>query len=247
MASLPYPRTPLSPRLPLSFFRFTLFFSLFTPSLFLFILPTFVIRIDRRGCSYRPTRMLASTDADARIDRRRWFLLMFRSVKPLLSQCQTFTFVLPNRCFCSSRPPFLHFIPSFSFHIFPRFPQSAVLSCCVHPLVAVLKTVSLAYNNIMCASTMRCFNCKQLLKRTRIFNFSLQKFWRFTKKLYLCIRFRIATVSQANVRDMERNRKRTETRVLWKDLHKTEVVQEARMMNNRSWVEEKRTVKFVWL
>ena len=78
MASLPYPRPPLphactslSPRLHLSFFRFTLFFSLFTPSLFLFILPTFVIRIDRRRCSYRSTRMLVSTDADARIDRRR--------------------------------------------------------------------------------------------------------------------------------------------------------------------------------
>ncbi|WP_278910193.1 hypothetical protein [Leyella stercorea] len=26
-------------------------------------------RIDRRGCSYRPTQMSASTDADARIDR----------------------------------------------------------------------------------------------------------------------------------------------------------------------------------
>ena len=78
MASLPYPRTPLSPRLhpsfptlaPLSFFRFTLFFPLFTPSFFLFILPTFVIRIDRRGCSHRPTRMLVSTDADVRNDRR---------------------------------------------------------------------------------------------------------------------------------------------------------------------------------
>ena len=144
MASLPYPRTPLSPRLHLSFFRFTLFFSLFTPSLFLFILPTFVIRIDRRGCSYRPTRM---TFVD-------------------VSQCQTFTFVLPNRCFCGSRPPFLHFTLSLFFHIFLCFPQSAVLSCCVHPLVAALKTASRAYNNIMCASTMRCFNCKQLLKRT---------------------------------------------------------------------------------
>ena len=85
MASLPYPRTPLSPRLhpsfprlpPLfsrlhpSFFRFTLFFSLFTPSLFLFILPTFVIRIDRRRCSYRPTQTSAPTDADIRTDRRR--------------------------------------------------------------------------------------------------------------------------------------------------------------------------------
>ena len=143
MASLPYPRTPLSPRLHLSFFRFTLFFSLFTPSLFLFILPTFVIRIDRRRCSYRPTRM---TFVD-------------------VSQCQTFTFVLPNRCFCGSRPPFPYLTLSFSCNIFPCFPQSAVLSCCVHPLVAVLKTVSRAYNNIMCASTMRRFNCKQLLKQ----------------------------------------------------------------------------------
>ena len=164
-----------------------------------------------------------------------------------VSLCQTFTFVQPNRCFCGSRPPFLHFTLSFSCNIFLCCPWSVVLSCCVHPLVAVLKTVSLAYNNIMCASTMWYFKCKQLLKRAWIFNFSLQKFWRFAKKPYLCIRFRTATVSQANVRDAEQNRKRTETRVLWKDLHKTEVVQEARTMNNRSWVEEKRTVKFVWL
>ena len=161
MASLPYPRTPLSPRLHLSFFRFTLFFSLFTPSLFFFILPTFLIRIDRRGCSYRSTQMLVSTDADARNGRRgcsyrptrmtfvdvsqcQTFTfvlsnLYFRAAKPLLSQCQTVTFVLPNHCFCGSRPPFLHFTRSFSFHIFLCFPRSVVLSCCVHPLVAVLK------------------------------------------------------------------------------------------------------------
>ena len=30
-------------------------------------------RIDRRGCSYRPTRMHVTTDADARIDRRGWY------------------------------------------------------------------------------------------------------------------------------------------------------------------------------
>ena len=198
--------------------------------------------------------MLVSVGADARIDRRGWLLLMFCSAKPLLSCCQIVAFAVPNRyfcaanrCFCGSRPPFLHFTRSFSFHIFFCFPRSVVLSCCVHPLVAALKTASFVYNIIMCTSTMRCFNCKQLLKRVWIFNFSLQKFWWFTKKLYLCIRFRTATASQANVRDAERNRKRTETRVLWKDLHKTEVVQEARTMNNRSWVEEKRTVKFVWL
>ena len=80
-------------------------------------------RNGRRGCSYRSARMLVSTDADARIDRRGWLLLMFRAAKPLLSQCQTVTFVLPNhyfcaanRCFCGSRPPFLHFTRSFSFH-----------------------------------------------------------------------------------------------------------------------------------
>ena len=165
MASLPYPRTPLSPRLHLSFFRFTLFFPLFTPSFFLFILPTFLIRIDRRGCSYRPARMLVSTDADARNDRRRCSYRPMRMTFVDVSQCQPFTFVLPNRCFCGSRPHFPYLTPSFSFHIFLCFSRSVVLSCCVHPLVAVLKTVSRAYNNIMCASTMRCFNCKQLLKQ----------------------------------------------------------------------------------
>ena len=78
MASLPYPRTPLSPGLHPSFPRLPPLssasrssFPSFTPSLFLFILPTFVIRIDRRRCSYRPTQTSASTDADIRTDRRR--------------------------------------------------------------------------------------------------------------------------------------------------------------------------------
>ena len=95
MASLPYPRPPLSTRLHLSFFSFTLFFSLFTPFLFLFILPTFVIRIDRRRCSYRPTRM---TFVD-------------------VSQCQTFTFVLPNFYFRAAKPLLLRFKTSlFTFY-----------------------------------------------------------------------------------------------------------------------------------
>ena len=136
-----------------------------TPSLFFFILPTFVIRIDRRGCSYRPMRMLVSVDADASIGRRGCSYRPRRMIFVDVLQCQTVTFVLPNHCFCGSRPPFLHFTRSFSFHIFLCFSRSVVLSCCVHPLVAALKTVSLAYNNIMCASTMRCSNCKQLLKR----------------------------------------------------------------------------------
>ena len=114
---------------------------------------------------HRPTRMLVTVDADARNGRRRCSYRPTRMTFVDVSQCQTFTFVLPNRCFCGSRPPFLHFILSLSCNIFHCFPRSVVLSCCVHPLVAALKTVSLAYNNIMCASTIRCFNCKQLLKQ----------------------------------------------------------------------------------
>ena len=84
MASLPYPRTPLSPglhpsfprlpplpplapsfpRLYLSFFRFTLFFPLVHPISFPLHTPYF--------CHpHRPTQMLVSTDADIRTDRRR--------------------------------------------------------------------------------------------------------------------------------------------------------------------------------
>ena len=117
MASLPYPRTPLSPRLHLSFFRFTLFFSLFTPSLFLFILPTFVIRIDRRGCSHRPTRMLVSTDADARNGRRRCSYRPTRMTFVDVSQCQTFTFCTSNLYFRAAKPLLLRFKTSlFTFY-----------------------------------------------------------------------------------------------------------------------------------
>ena len=117
MASLPYPRNPLSPRLHPSFFRFTLFLSLFIPSLFFFILPTFVIRIDRRRCSYRPTRMLVSTDADARIDRRRCSYRPTRMTFVDVSQCQTFTFVLPNFYFRAAKPLLLRFKTSlFTFY-----------------------------------------------------------------------------------------------------------------------------------
>ena len=33
------------------------------------LLSVFIIRVDRRGCSYRPTRMLVTVGADARIGR----------------------------------------------------------------------------------------------------------------------------------------------------------------------------------
>ena len=129
MASLPYPRTPLSPRLHPSFFRFTLFFSLFTPSLFLFILPTFVIRIDRRRCSYRPTQTSAPTDADARIDRRRCSYRPTRMIFVDVSQCQTFTFVLPNLYFRAAKSLLLRFKTSlFTFYTLSFFPYLPLFS-----------------------------------------------------------------------------------------------------------------------
>ena len=128
------------------------FFSLVHPISFLLHTPYF--------CHpHRPTRMLVSTDADARIGRRGWFLLMFLSVKPLLLQCQTVAFAVQDLPFHISLPLFLAisspvFLNQRCFHV--------VCILWLHSL----KTVSLAYNNIMCASTMRCFNCKQLLKQT---------------------------------------------------------------------------------
>ena len=129
MASLPYPRTPLSstlvplfptlapllphactplsPRLHLSFFRFTLFFSLVHPISFPLHTPYFchphrptrmLVTVDadarngRRRCSHRPAQMLVSTDADARIDRRRCSYRPTRMIFVDVSQCQTFTF-----------------------------------------------------------------------------------------------------------------------------------------------------------
>ena len=132
MASLPYPRTPLSPRLYPSFFRFTLFFSLVHPSLFLFILPTFLIRIDRRGCSYRPTRMLVTTDADIRTDRRGCSYRPTRMTFVDVSQCQTFTFAVPTLYFRAAKPLLLRFKTSlFTFYtlfFFPYLPPFSSIS-----------------------------------------------------------------------------------------------------------------------
>ena len=60
-------------------------------------------RNGRRGCSYRPTRMLVTTDADARIDRRGCSYRSARMSFVDVSQCQTFTFVLPNLYFRSAK------------------------------------------------------------------------------------------------------------------------------------------------
>ena len=160
MASMPYPRTPLShactslSSASRSSFPFSPLLFSSSYSLLLSSAPTDAdARIDRRRCSYRPTQTSAPTDADACIDRRGWFLLVFCSAKPLLSCCQTVAFAVQNLPFHISLPLFLAisspvFLNQRCFHV--------VCILWLHSL----KTVSLAYNNIMCASTMRCFNCK---------------------------------------------------------------------------------------
>ena len=114
MASLPYPRTPLSHACPSlssasrSSFPFSPHLFSSSYSLLLSYASTDAdARIDRRRCSYRPMRMLVSTDADARNDRRGCLLLMFRSAKPLLSCCQTVAFAAQNLPFHISLPLFL--------------------------------------------------------------------------------------------------------------------------------------------
>ena len=161
MASLPYPRTPLSPRLHSSFPTLAPLFPhactslssasrssfprsphLFSSSYSLLLSSASTgadARIGRRGCSYRSARMLVSTGADARIGRRGCSYRSARMIFVDVLQCQTFTFVLPNRCFCGSKSHFPYLTPSFSCNIFLCFPRSVVLSCCVHPLVAALK------------------------------------------------------------------------------------------------------------
>ena len=88
-------------------------------------------RNGRRGCSYRPTRMLVTVDADARIDRRRWFLLMFRCAKPLLSCCQTVAFAVQD-------------LPFYILHsLFLSISSSVFLNQRCFPVVCVLWLQSL--------------------------------------------------------------------------------------------------------
>ena len=124
MASLPYPRTPLSPRSHPSFPLHALLFP-FHPisfplhySLLLSSASTGAdARIDRRRHPHRPTRMLVSTDADARIDRRGCSYRPTRMTFVDVSQCQTFTFSASNLYFRAAKPLLLRFKTSlFTFY-----------------------------------------------------------------------------------------------------------------------------------
>ena len=113
MASLPYPRTPLSHACPLFSPFIPLFLPLHTllslvhPISFPLHTPYFChphrptqmlvstdadIRTDRRRHPHRPTQTSAPTDADARIDRRGCSYRPTQMTFVDVSQCQTFTF-----------------------------------------------------------------------------------------------------------------------------------------------------------
>ena len=113
MASLPYPRAPLPtlapsfPRLYLSFFRFTLFFPLVHPISFPLHTPYF--------CHpHRSARMLVTVGADARIDRRGCSYRPTRMTFVDVSCCQTFTFAVSNLYFHYVKPLLLRFKISLS-------------------------------------------------------------------------------------------------------------------------------------
>ena len=87
-----------------------------------------------------------------------------------------------------------------------------------------------------------------MLKTRSFSNFFPYKFCMCGKKPYLCIRFRERTLAQSKLRLTGVGEHKE--RVLWKDyIRQIKVVQEAkpRPQGIRFRVEEKRTVKFVWL
>ena len=114
MASLPYPRTPLSPRLYHSFFPFIPLFLPLHALLFPFHPISFPLHTPYFCHPHRPARMLVSTDADARIDRRRCSYRPTRMTFVDVSRRQTFTFAVPTLYFRAAKPLLLRFKTSLS-------------------------------------------------------------------------------------------------------------------------------------
>ena len=128
MASLPYPRTPLSHACPLfphacpslsfasrSSFPFSPHLFSSSYSLLLSSASTDAdARIDRRRHPHRPTQTSAPTDADARIDRCGCSYRPTRMTFVDVSQCQTFTFAVPTLYFRAAKPLLLRFKTSLS-------------------------------------------------------------------------------------------------------------------------------------
>ena len=117
MASLPYPRNPLSPRLHPSFPTLAPLFLPLHALLFPFHPISFPLHTPYFCHPHRPTQMLVSTDADARIDRRGCSYRPTRMTFVDVSQCQTFTFCTSNLYFRAAKPLLLRFKTSlFTFY-----------------------------------------------------------------------------------------------------------------------------------
>ena len=114
MASLPYPRTPLSPRLYPSFFPFIPLFLPLHALLSPFHPISFPLHTPYFCHPHRPTRMLVTVGADARNGRRGCSYRPARMTFVDVSQCQTFTFAVPNLYFRAAKPLLLRFKTSLS-------------------------------------------------------------------------------------------------------------------------------------
>ena len=108
MASLPYPR-PLFPTLAPSFPRLAPLFLPLHALLFPFHPISFPLHTPYFCHPHRPTRMLVTVDADARIDRRRCSYRPTRMTFVDVSLCQTFTFFISNLYFRAAKPLLLRF------------------------------------------------------------------------------------------------------------------------------------------
>ena len=123
MASLPYPRTPLFPRLHPSFPTLAPLFLSLHALLFPFHPISFPLHTPYFCHPHRPAQMLVSTDADIRTDRRGCSYRPTRMIFVDVSQCQTFTFCTSNLYFRAAKPLLLRFKTSFSISHFLFFLQ----------------------------------------------------------------------------------------------------------------------------
>ena len=114
MVSLPYPRTPLFPRLHPSFPTLAPLFLSLHALLFPFHPISFPLHTPYFCHPHRPTQMLVTTDADIRTDRRGCSYRPTQMTFVDVSQCQTFTFAVPTLYFRAAKPLLLRFKTSLS-------------------------------------------------------------------------------------------------------------------------------------
>ena len=115
----------------------------------------------------------------------------------------------------------------------PNFELWVFLSQPLNSQLPILNSQLYIINVLLLSDTAFSWGISISTLKVQIFlTFLLKSFGDTEKKLYLCIRFRERTISQAK-RETKEFEEGSKERVLWKDLHKTDkVVQEARMMKH---------------